>query len=97
MSRRLLTADDFIAWQRGNEAMLQEALAENQARVDDEVIRQVMRMLSGRVDLEQAGDMVLKTILGSRNGVTFTREGVRDALLSIGWVPPSKRKGGAHE
>lgn len=91
MRKQLLTPDDFFAWQRANDALLQDVQAENQARVDDAVIRQVMASLGYRVSLDQAGDGALKTLLGTRDGVCFTREGVRTALRSIGWKPKRER------
>ena len=97
MSGKLITPDDFAAWQRGNAALLHDALAENQARVDDSVIRAIMQALTQRVSLEQAGDTVLATFLGTRSGVCFTRAGIMRSLRAIGWTPPAKRRGSAHE
>ncbi|OKO90738.1 hypothetical protein AC629_03980 [Bradyrhizobium sp. NAS80.1] len=97
MSRRLLTARDFLAWERANVDFLHDVLEENQKRVDHEVLSMLQRMMDSRVTKEQAGDMVLKTMLGTREGIVFTREGITQTLLSIGWVPPSKRKAGATE
>ena len=76
---------------------LQDVLDENQKRVDHEVLSMLQRMMDSRVTKEQAGDMILKTMLGKREGVVFTREGILQTLLSIGWIPSSKRKGGANE
>ena len=97
MSRRLMTARDFLAWERDNEAFIHQVLDENQKRVDHEVLSMLQRMMDGRVTKEQAGDMILKTMLGKREGVVFTREGITKTLLSIGWVAHSKRKGGVQE
>jgi len=96
MSRRLTPAD-FLTWQRDNDALLQDVLAENQRRVDDAVVRFVIDSMGHRVTLEQAGDVALKTLCGTRDSVCFTSEGIQRTLRAIGWKPPRERDGGAHE
>lgn len=94
-----MTPEAFLAWERANAELIQDVLAENQRRVDDQVIRFVMEALDQRATKEQAGDQALKTLLGTRGGTCFTREGIERSLRSIGWIPKRERglAGGAHE
>ncbi|GAA0698032.1 hypothetical protein ISN75_12890 [Dyella marensis] len=93
-AKRLLTPDDFRTWQDGNEQLIRDTLAANQAAVDDAVVRQLMDGCRRGMSVDAAGDVILRQFAyGTRGSVVFTPDGVKDALRHCGWKPA----GGHHE